>query len=560
MHKMADTNFIPLGMMLRLHRIAACFCFLFSLTAAPKAQVALSPTTLNFFTVYKGQPDSILVTLTNNKPSTSLVVTGIHFHHPEAFHVKEPSFSIAAGQSKSLWVYCDPRHNVRYLDYMVVETSTEAVVPNAFVFAQGKYSDTYYDGSQNKWDEDLESSLKSLIAFGYTDLGYNAARDKIFMQLDNKAWNGQGAAQNTIECVYTGAEAIGYTSRQDCQTNFNFNTEHTVPQSLFSTNPPMVSDMHHLWGTTSASNTERGNNPYGVVNNPNWTVGGSKSNGSTFEPRDAHKGKAARSMLYFALRYQDYSGFIAGQQSVLRTWSNTFLPDSVEIMRNEHVYTNQHNRNPFIDHPEFLERITTLVGTGTRPNVPFAYLGADTLTYSAPFPGSQTGYFVLSNQGLDTLHFSNISFSNPEFSLVGSPNMAIPQDSARKIYVKLTPNALGNSYNETVTLSTDDATHPSMTLHLVGQSIVVGVQAGISTDLLVYPQPAHGLLNLHWAAPLMENTALTLTDLQGRTLEKRLVESGTTDFGMNLEGKAAGCYFLQVQTNGSERMYKVILE
>lgn len=524
-----------------------------------RAQIAISPAAVNLFTVYQGSPDSASFTVTNTKASGDLIVSNMYFYHREAFSLSDSVFILGPGQSKTIWVRCNPRHNIRYLDWITIETSTEAVSPGIFVFAQGKYIEPYYDATLNLWDEALESALKSAIGFGYNNLGYNGARDAMFMSIDNKKVNGQGAAVNTLECIYTGVQAVGYTSRTDCQTNFGFNTEHTMPQALFGSSSPMVADLHHLFPTDDAANSERGNNPFGIVANPSWSVGGSKSNGNVFEPRDVHKGRAARALLYFYTRYQDYSGFLAGQQNLLRQWCATYQPDAIEKQRNLAIEAVQNNRNPYIDHPEFLERITLLVGTGNRVPAPVAALGTGFLTYTSPFPGNQDGYFMVANQGADTLTVSNFSFSNPDFALLGSPNPVIPPDSARKVWIRLSPTANGTLYNETVTFSTNDTQHPSLTVQLLGESLV-GIEDHILDGFTIYPQPADGILQFRWEDPSIDDAQLRLLSLQGQVLHTMALPAGTRTGSLDAQDVAAGCYLLELTKNGRISVHKVILE
>lgn len=525
-----------------------------------KAQISIAPTQLNLFSVYQGSPDSASFTITNTKTTGDLIVSNLHFYHRETFSLSDSVFILQPGQSKTIWVRCNPRHNIRYIDWITLETSTEAISPGVFVFAQGKYTETYYDATLNLWDESLETALKTLTGTAYVNLGYNAARDAIFMNVDNQRVNGQGAAVNTLECIYTGRQAVGYTSRTDCQNNHSFNTEHTMPQAFFGSASPMVADMHHLFPTDDAANSERGNSPFGMVTNPSWSVGGSKSNGNVFEPRDAHKGKAARALLYFYTRYQDYSGFLAGQQNLLRQWCANFLPDSVEKKRNSDIYTYyQHNRNPYIDHPEFLERITLLVGTGVRTPAPIAKLGTGFLTYTSPFPGNQDGYFLVSNEGTDTLTISNFSFSNPDYALIGSPNPVIPPDSARKVWIRLTPSNGGTLYNETVSFSTNDALRPSLTVQLLGESLV-GMEDGILDYLIIYPQPADGQLQLRWEDGRIESGRLRLISLQGQVLHTLALPAGASSVSLDVQDVAAGCYLLELTKNGRTSVHKVVLE
>ena len=47
-----------------------------------------------------------------------------------------------------------------------------------------------------------------------------------------------------------------------------------------------------------------------------------------------------------------------GKLSVLKQWSQDDPPDTFEKRRNQVIYdTYQHNRNPFIDHPEWVASI-----------------------------------------------------------------------------------------------------------------------------------------------------------------------------------------------------------
>jgi hypothetical protein len=241
------------------------------------------------------------------------------------------SFWIAPSSSKILWIKFSPRQNIEYNSAVILHTSIgDYTLP---VTGYGKFVEAYYDSTYNKSEEVLKLTLKTILAANYQSYSYNAARDKMFMEFDNKKINGQGATQNTLECIYTGRLAVGYTSRTDCQTNNNFNTEHTWPQSLFNSNLPMVSDLNHLFVTDDVANNYRANNPFGMVPNPTWTNGGSKGISTLFEPRDAQKGKTARAMLYFAVRYNDPAyglvTFFGPQENILRTWCMQFLPDSL---------------------------------------------------------------------------------------------------------------------------------------------------------------------------------------------------------------------------------------
>ena len=261
------------------------------------------------------------------------------------------------------YIHFTPTQNIDYSHTLIVVPDHWIGPGFSAIITHVKTGLPYYDATNNLFEDSLKAALVQLLN-GAATLTYSTARDSMFMIIDNQRVNGQGAAVNTLECVYTGTLATGYVDRLDAQTTFNFNTEHTWPQSLFSGASPMYSDLHHLFPTTESSNSERANKPFGIVANPSWQVGGSKSNSTSFEPRDAQKGATARAMLYFLARYPNYGAFVTPtSELLLRTWASQFPADAIDSARNEDIHRIQGNRNPFVDAPYLLNRITTFTGT-----------------------------------------------------------------------------------------------------------------------------------------------------------------------------------------------------
>ncbi len=164
-----------------------------------------------------------------------------------------------------------------------------------------------------------------------------------------------------------------------------YNREHSFPKSWFGAvlSDTMYSDMFHLYPTDSKVNSMRNNNPYGQVGTASWTsMNGSKLGtcitpgytGTVFEPRDDFKGDIARSYFYMATRYEsciaswqtntgadavlDGTSYPCYDQwfiDLLLAWNVADPVSQKEIDRNNEIYTTyQHNRNPYIDHPEYV--------------------------------------------------------------------------------------------------------------------------------------------------------------------------------------------------------------
>lgn len=156
-----------------------------------------------------------------------------------------------------------------------------------------------------------------------------------------------------------------------------YNREHSVPKSWFNDATPMFSDLFHMYPTDGWVNGKRSNFPYGEVNSPTYTSSnGSKlgSNvypgysGTVFEPIDEYKGDFARTYFYMMTRYKNVvstwvSDMFTGDNltiwatNMLISWDALDPVSQKEIDRNNAVYTIQGNRNPFIDHPTWIDWI-----------------------------------------------------------------------------------------------------------------------------------------------------------------------------------------------------------
>ena len=173
--------------------------------------------------------------------------------------------------------------------------------------------------------------------------------------------------RRVVTCVYSGENKI-YTEPFDFTAN-GYSREHTYCHSWMPTNPaqnlPEYSDYHHLFPSNlNNANILRSNNPLGeVMNETSSFLGcksGTNSNGQTvFEPRDNHKGDAARAIMYEAICYNTISGNSwelpsSQNQMILKNWHFQDPPDSWEIARNDFIDSLQGNRNPFIDSIDYV--------------------------------------------------------------------------------------------------------------------------------------------------------------------------------------------------------------
>ena len=203
-----------------------------------------------------------------------------------------------------------------------------------------------------------------------TSLGYDRARLFLFGQFYLVSF-GQGYGVQEMYCdrVYTAQDfkgGIGAPAPGIVPEGTVINTEHTWPQSRFSgrhSKDFQKSDLHHLFPTDSQMNSLRGNTIFGEVIKPsNKTKCTASKYGQgegvsrdVFEPPQQHKGRVARALFYFSIRYD--LPISPAEEIILKKWNRENPIDEQEISRNNMIQTLQGNRNPFIDYPELADQI-----------------------------------------------------------------------------------------------------------------------------------------------------------------------------------------------------------
>ena len=227
--------------------------------------------------------------------------------------------------------------------------------------------------SVNKNDSSLFiSQLSSVSNLNKQTFDYNLYDEILLTSFESRDTIG---GKSVITCVYSGENKV--FDKPFSWTQTGFSREHTFCHSWMPTYPcndpekPEYQDLHHLFPTQlNQVNSLRSNYPLGEVVTELESYKACKFgydvNGNlVFEPRNQHKGDAARAMMYMSLVYNSLSNdwsfpkYISnnvpfGQsQDILKKWHFQDLPDNYEIARNDFIENIQGNRNPFIDNPDF---------------------------------------------------------------------------------------------------------------------------------------------------------------------------------------------------------------
>lgn len=118
------------------------------------------------------------------------------------------------------------------------------------------------------------------------------------------------------------------------------------------------SDLHNLWNAYASANSSHSDHFYGEENGPSVSY---YLKNSIFYPGDEYKGDVARILFYMTLMYPHLTlvekgdpnakegSIYYGYLDILLKWDQEDPVSDYEIRRNETIFLEQGNRNPFID-------------------------------------------------------------------------------------------------------------------------------------------------------------------------------------------------------------------
>ncbi len=533
------------------------------------AQVSVNSDSLFFPQTTTGNSDSVSFYVNNNySQAFDIKITNLK----NVYNLSDTVLTLPANDSSIIWVKYNPQQNVidRDLVFITSDDSTTGIILE--VYGSGRFDDNYDATTFNLYDTELKNALTQLV-IGHTSLGYNVARDNMYMVIDNQRVNGQGATQNTLECVYTGRLAVGYVDRSDAQNNYNFNTEHTWPQSNFGEQEPMKSDLYHLFPTDNPANGVRSNYPFGkVVSNITWQVGGSKlglnSLGQTvFEPRDLHKGDVSRSMFYFITRYPvNYGNFFTlTQENVFREWNKLDVVGAVEMARNNAIASLQLKRNPFIDHPEFVDRIYSFSTNNVRPVLAeLNVLPLEVDFDSTLINTNNSKQIYIANSGSAQLVIDSITISDSRFSIL-NVDLSTAPFSSTKALLGFHPDSIKN-YSAILSVYTNGGTK-EIVIKGIGSDNPVNVDDKSYLPLAFsleqnYPNPFNPSTIIKFQLPTNSSTRLIVYDLLGRevaTLVNEQKPAGNYEAEWNASNLPSGLYIYLLRVGNFVQMKKMIL-
>lgn len=272
-----------------------------------------------------------------------------------------------------------------------VSPSVTSQKPTTSSTSQSPDVDTYYASIK---DSDsgttLKDKLTTIINTGVTKIPYgNKAGETAYaMRICDRNWelspdeNDENPYMNLLYMVDNNSKPHRWSELEK-----SWNKEHIWAKSngFPSEGQNAHADLHHLRASDYTNNNRRSNYCFNDltsvsgtsrVQDANGDASGTLLSNTSYMPIARDRGDIARALFYMATRYakssygtsvnlslsfdnsNNNSGGWWGHLDVLLRWHEEDPVDAFETKRNNLIFERyQHNRNPFIDHPEYARRI-----------------------------------------------------------------------------------------------------------------------------------------------------------------------------------------------------------
>ena len=247
-------------------------------------------------------------------------------------------------------------------------------IANATNFDSNTYYSEVLNAVNSGQNQDIiKEKINNVISTDHKQLTYSEVWTAL-TKTDEDPLN-----SNNVILFYRGLSLSKLSNGSGSQSSNqdNWNREHVWAKShgFSSRSTKAYTDIHHLRPTDISVNASRGNLDFDFSDSPLAESPANRVDSDSFEPRNAVKGDVARIIFYMDTRYEGNDSLTPdlevvnrltstgeaklGKLCTLLNWNENDPVDEFEQQRNNKIYEFQGNRNPFIDHPEWISLVYT---------------------------------------------------------------------------------------------------------------------------------------------------------------------------------------------------------
>lgn len=331
------------------------------------------------------------------------------------------------------------------------------------VFAQYDPPSGYYDSANGLTGSALRSALHNIID-DHNDYPYTSSSTDTWDILSD-ADEDPGDSGYVITIYYN-------NSMVETSSSGPWNREHSWPSSYALDGTDAYTDCHHLRASYPNYNSSRGNKYFDWSSGSSYAVLNSSYNNyadsDSWQVWEGRRGDIARSMFYMDVRYEGDSGDpdlvltdntsmidtgspYMGKLSTLIEWHEEDPVDEKERRRNHVVYGYQNNRNPFVDHPEYV----ALIFGDYSPPSPNTYDFGTVNAANGPFSNSSLVVEAVNN-GV-SINYDSATGDTSVLSYTGPSSFNLNSGDTQNLAFSFDPPSNnGQSYSATFTFTSSD--------------------------------------------------------------------------------------------------------
>jgi hypothetical protein len=273
-------------------------------------------------------------------------------------------------------------------------------------------------------------------------------------------------------------------------------------------------------------------------------------------------------MFYFLTRYPVNYGtfFTQTQENVFREWNKFDPVGNVESNRNSAIASFQLKRNPYIDHPEFVDRIYSFTTNNVRPTVAELNILPLALSFDSTAVGdTTTNYIFIVNAGSAALILDSITITDERFE-ASALFTGIDAYSVQKLEVSFLPDSF-KTYSASLTIFSNGG-NEQISLTGIGKDDPVSVDDEALQPLAFsleqnYPNPFNPGTTISWQTPAAGWQTIILYNSLGEEVDVIVNEFLEAGFHSKLyivnSTLPSGVYFYQLRAGNFVETKKMLL-
>ena len=198
-----------------------------------------------------------------------------------------------------------------------------------------------------------------------------------------------------------------------------------------------------------------------------------------------------------------------------------------EINRNNAIYALQRNRNPFVDHPEYVELIWQCTGLIPVTLIDFKATKSNNgilLNWAATRETNFKQFEI--ERSVNGINFNTAGIVNGQnLAAYSFEDIKLPKFKTLYYRLKMVDEDGKFKYSKIVSVRLNDN----------------------FSNAILYPNPAKNDITIELQQPLTENGILQITDIAGRVLQQQPVNGSQNTIKVNIKQLPAGRYFVSIK-------------